>query len=117
MHTIHLITATGTQGRFGNGQGVEFAEAYVLEYWRPKLGKWYRYRDYKGGEVITANENTYIESKYNLNPPVWASKIRFLPYSYHQRTVCMRVEIYGCYWNGKCNYYYFSKEGIPATPR
>ncbi|GLH05407.1 Tyrosine-protein kinase transmembrane receptor Ror [Gryllus bimaculatus] len=34
---------------------------------------------------------------------MWASKVRFLPYSYHRRTVCMRVELYGCYWSGKCS--------------
>ncbi|XP_036149623.1 epithelial discoidin domain-containing receptor 1 isoform X2 [Monomorium pharaonis] len=99
LHTIHLITATATQGRFGNGVGVEFAEAYLLEYWRPRLGKWVRYRDIKGEEVIQGNTNTYLESKHELEPPLWASKIRFLPYSYHRRTVCMRVELYGCYWS------------------
>jgi hypothetical protein len=52
-------------------------------------------------QVITGNKNTYLEAKNELDPPIWASKIRFLPYSYHRRTVCMRVEIYGCYWNGK----------------
>jgi len=51
LHTVHVITATETQGRFGNGQGQEFTEAYLLEYWRPKLGKWVRYRDIKGEEV------------------------------------------------------------------
>ncbi|XP_024873098.1 discoidin domain-containing receptor 2 [Temnothorax americanus] len=99
LHTIHLITATATQGRFGNGVGVEFAEYYLLEYWRPRLGKWVRYRDIKGEEVIPGNTNTYLESKRELEPPLWASKIRFLPYSYHRRTVCMRVELYGCYWS------------------
>ncbi|KAM0726906.1 Discoidin domain-containing receptor 2 [Formica fusca] len=99
LHSIHLITATATQGRFGNGVGVEFAEAYLLEYWRPRLGKWVRYRDIKGEEVIKGNTNTYLESKHELQPPLWASKIRFLPYSYHRRTVCMRVELYGCYWS------------------
>ncbi|XP_072765204.1 discoidin domain-containing receptor 2 [Anoplolepis gracilipes] len=99
LHSIHLITGTATQGRFGNGVGVEFAEAYLLEYWRPRLGKWVRYRDIKGEEVITGNTNTYLESKHELQPPLWASKIRFLPYSYHRRTVCMRVELYGCYWS------------------
>lgn len=48
---MHVITGTGTQGRFGNGQGQEYAEAYVLEYWRPKLGKWVRYRFADGQEV------------------------------------------------------------------
>ncbi|KAF4518330.1 hypothetical protein B566_EDAN009118 [Ephemera danica] len=28
----HLVTHTETQGRFGNGQGQEFAESYLIEY-------------------------------------------------------------------------------------
>lgn len=51
LKTVHMITAAGTQGRFGNGQGVEFAEAYILEYWRPRLSKWMRYHNSKGEEV------------------------------------------------------------------
>jgi hypothetical protein len=51
-------------------------------------------------QVIEGNSNTYLGSKRELDPPVWASRIRFVPYSYHRRTVCMRVEMYGCYWNG-----------------
>lgn len=98
LHTVHMITAAGTQGRFGNGQGVEFAEAYMLEYWRPRLSKWIRYRNHLGEEVIKGNINTYLESKRQLDPPIMASKVRFMPYSYHRRTVCMRVELYGCKW-------------------
>lgn len=99
LQTVHVFTSTSTQGRFGNGQGQEYAESYILEYWRSKLGKWVRYRNIHGEEIITGNTNTYLESKHNLDPPIWASKIRFLPYSYHRRTVCMRVEIYGCAWS------------------
>lgn len=51
LKTVHMVTATGTQGRFGNGQGVEFTEAYILEYWRPRLDKWIRYHNNKGEEV------------------------------------------------------------------
>ncbi|KAH1008663.1 hypothetical protein HUJ05_009199 [Dendroctonus ponderosae] len=36
LKTVHMITATETQGRFGNGQGIEYAEAYMIEYWRPR---------------------------------------------------------------------------------
>lgn len=50
-------------------------------------------------QVIKGNTNTYLESKHELQPTIWASKIRFMPYSYHRRTVCMRVELYGCPWN------------------
>lgn len=61
LHTVHVITATETQGRFGNGQGQEFAEAYLIEYWRPKLGKWVRYRNSKGDEVIVIHIHLYIK--------------------------------------------------------
>ncbi|CAH0703306.1 unnamed protein product [Spodoptera exigua] len=61
LHSVHVITGTGTQGRFGNGQGQEFAKAYVIEYWRPKLGKWVRYRTGDGQEfeVTTGLFNHY----------------------------------------------------------
>lgn len=99
LQTVHMITATETQGRFGNAQGVEFAEFYMLEYYRPRLDKWIRYRTKTNGELLEGNMNTYLERKTILDPPIWASKIRFLPYSSHKRTVCMRVEVYGCRWS------------------
>lgn len=51
LHTVHVITGVGTQGRFGNGRGQEYAEAYVIEYWRSKLAKWVRYRTADDQEV------------------------------------------------------------------
>lgn len=51
LHTVRVITSVGTQGRFGNGQGQEFTEAFMIDYWRPKLGKWVRYRNITGNEV------------------------------------------------------------------
>ncbi|VVC28570.1 Hypothetical protein CINCED_3A015179 [Cinara cedri] len=98
LNTVRVITSVETQGRFGNGQGQEFTEAFLIDYWRPKLGKWVRYRNITGNEILIGNINTYLEHKQELNPPIWASKIRFLPFSYHTRQVCMRVELYGCPW-------------------
>ena len=37
-----------------------------------------------------------MEKTNDLVPSVVATKVRFLPYSRHPRTVCMRVELYGC---------------------
>ncbi|XP_014476730.1 PREDICTED: discoidin domain-containing receptor 2-like isoform X2 [Dinoponera quadriceps] len=93
----HLITWTETQGRFGNGQGQEYAEAFFLEYWRHE--KWHQYKDLKGNKVLRGNSNTYLVEKQKLDLPFVASRVRFVPYSQHPRTVCMRVEIYGCIWN------------------
>ena len=39
LHTDYRITATESMGRFGGGQGQEFAEAYQIEYWRQSIGK------------------------------------------------------------------------------
>ena len=47
------------------------------------------------------NTNTYIAELREVNPPIIARRIRFVPTSEHSRTVCMRVELYGCHWNGK----------------
>ncbi|KYQ53247.1 Discoidin domain-containing receptor 2, partial [Trachymyrmex zeteki] len=95
----HLITWTETQGRFGNGQGQEYAEAFFLEYWRHE--KWHQYKDLRGNKVLRGNSNTYLVEKQKLDLPFVASRVRFVPYSQHPRTVCMRVEIYGCVWNQK----------------
>ncbi|XP_066148474.1 discoidin domain-containing receptor 2-like isoform X3 [Euwallacea fornicatus] len=94
----HLMTWTETQGRFGNGQGQEYAEAFLVEYWRSALGAWVTYKDSRGEKVLTANTNTYIVVHQRLELPFVASKVRFIPYSEHPRTVCMRVELYGCPW-------------------
>jgi len=51
LHVVRVITSVETQGRFGNGQGQEFTEAFLIDYWRPKLGKWVRYRNITGQEV------------------------------------------------------------------
>ena len=47
-------------------------------------------------QVLPGNQNTYVENTNDLVPSVVATKVRFLPYSKHPRTVCMRVEVYGC---------------------
>jgi len=100
LNSVHVITATETMGRFGNGQGAEFAEAYLLEYYRPRLGKWVRYRNIENSEIMKGNTNTYIAIKEDLSPVILANKIRFHPYSPHQRTICMRIEAYGCTYDG-----------------
>ncbi|KAF6200643.1 hypothetical protein GE061_005086 [Apolygus lucorum] len=94
----HLITRTETQGRFGNGQGQEYAESFLVEYWRESLGQWVVYKNAKGQKVLSGNTNTYLVVSQELELPFIASKVRFIPYSEHPRTVCMRVEIYGCPW-------------------
>jgi discoidin domain receptor family protein 2 len=49
----HVITSIKTQGRFGRGQGQEYTEAYLIEYWRPGFGStWKRWKNLQGKEVL-----------------------------------------------------------------
>ncbi|XP_068918044.1 discoidin domain-containing receptor 2 [Tenebrio molitor] len=98
LKELHVITGCRTQGRFGNGQGQEYAEEYMIEYWRPNFTKWIRWKNHSGKELLPGNTNTFTIVDQKLDPPVIASKIRFLPYSDHVRTVCMRTELVGCKW-------------------
>ncbi|XP_011176649.1 discoidin domain-containing receptor 2 isoform X2 [Zeugodacus cucurbitae] len=95
---VHVITAIRTQGRFGKGQGQEYTEAYVLEYWRPGFEKWLRWKTIQGKEILTGNINTYSEVENIMQPIIFASKVRIYPYSQYDRTVCLRAEVVGCLW-------------------
>ncbi|XP_055903632.1 discoidin domain-containing receptor 2-like [Eupeodes corollae] len=95
---VHVVTAVRTQGRFGKGQGQEYTESYVLEYWRPGMTKWIRWKNIQGKEILPGNINTYSEVENLLQPIIFASKIRIYPYSQYDRTVCMRAEVVGCPW-------------------
>lgn len=48
---MHAITAIRSQGRFGRGQGQEYTEAYVVEYWRQGFTKWERWKNTQNKEV------------------------------------------------------------------
>jgi len=47
----HLVTWTETQGRWGNGQGQEFTEAFTIDYWRQSINRWVEYKDSKDNKV------------------------------------------------------------------
>ncbi|KAL1237226.1 Discoidin domain-containing receptor tyrosine kinase [Trichinella pseudospiralis] len=97
LHQLHVLTAVETQGRFGGGHGKEYPLHYILEYWRPGRGdEWIRYKDQQRNELIKANFDTNTAVKTVLDSPVIASRIRFVPFSKYSRTVCMRLELYGC---------------------
>nr|XP_045589566.1 discoidin domain-containing receptor tyrosine kinase B-like isoform X2 [Procambarus clarkii] len=101
----HVVTKVEVQGRFGNGQGKEYAERYRLMYWRPGHDHWTTYVSGHGEELLEGNTNTYLAQTSQLSPPIIAARVRFVPYSDHPRTVCMRVEVYGCrYTDGLVSY-------------
>ncbi|CAF3912583.1 unnamed protein product [Adineta steineri] len=108
---LTYLTQVETQGRFDNGRGKEYADYYVLMYTRlnhinddddDNLISWIEYKpqiinkNEYNTSWINANQNTYIGEIRQLNPPIVARRLRFYPVSKQTRTVCMRVEVYGC---------------------
>ncbi|CAF3471573.1 unnamed protein product [Rotaria socialis] len=101
---LTYLTQVETQGRFDNGRGKEYADYYILMYTRGENIKqnetiWIEYKlksENTNSTWIRANQNTYIGEIRHLNPPIVAKRLRFYPVSKQIRTVCMRVEVYGC---------------------
>lgn len=97
----HVITGLVTQGRFAHGLGQEYAELYMLQFWREGQERWENYKNLEGGRLLPGNSNTFSPTEIPLLAgPVIASRIRVLPFSHHTRTVCLRLEIRGCKYNG-----------------
>ncbi|CAF3613886.1 unnamed protein product [Rotaria sp. Silwood1] len=107
LRQLFFIKAVETQGRFGNGQGKEYAEYYQIQYQRDnKSSDWITYHSKTTNKtIINGNINTYLPEKRLLSSSILAKRIRIVPYSQRWRTVCMRVELYGCpYYGGVISY-------------
>ncbi|CAF4084609.1 unnamed protein product [Adineta steineri] len=104
FENLTYLTQVETQGRFDNGQGREYADNYILMYTRSNSIKndqtlWIKYKpknQQNNSTWIQANQNTYIGEIRQLDPPIVAKRLRFYPVSKQLRTICMRVEVYGC---------------------
>jgi len=125
LRGLHFITLVGTQGRHAGGHGNEFAPMYKINYsrdgtrwisWRNRHGRQVRRRagSVLGGcglrlpiptallsaQVLDGNTNPYDIVLKDLEPPLIARFIRFIPVTDHSMNVCLRVELYGCVWLG-----------------
>jgi discoidin domain receptor family protein 2 len=54
LRDLFVITSVATQGRFGNGVGVEFTEEFWLEYSRDNGTTWFKWTDQEGNHVCLA---------------------------------------------------------------
>ncbi|XP_023810243.1 discoidin domain-containing receptor 2 [Oryzias latipes] len=97
LNLLHFITLVGTQGRHAGGMGNEFAQMYMIKYSRDG-SRWISWRNRQGKQVIEGNRNTYDTVLRDLDPPIIARFVRFMPVTDHSMNVCMRVELYGCKW-------------------
>ena len=90
-----LLTGVQTQGRWDEGRGQEFSPFISLEVYREGEG-WLVYRDAEGRQELPANSDTYSVVLVVLDPPVLADRVRVVPRALHSRTVCLRLELWGC---------------------
>ncbi|KAK1897487.1 Discoidin domain containing receptor 2 [Dissostichus eleginoides] len=104
LRSLHFITLVGTQGRHAGGIGNEFSQMYKIKYSRDG-SRWISWRNRQGSrellhevKVIEGNRNAYDIVLKDLEPPIIARFVRFMPVTDHSMNVCMRVELYGCEW-------------------
>lgn len=97
LRKLHFITLVGTQGRHAGGHGIEYAPKYRLNYSRDG-SRWISWRNRQGKQVLDGNSNPYDIILKDLEPPMVARFVRFVPVTEHSTNVCMRVELYGCVW-------------------
>jgi len=71
----------------------------------------------RGVQVLQGNVNTYSAELRELDPPIIARRIRFVPFSIHPKPACMRVELYGCTWTGKIFSFQPSRDGSKGKLR
>ncbi|CCD69233.1 Discoidin domain-containing receptor tyrosine kinase B [Caenorhabditis elegans] len=100
-----VITSVETQGRFDDGRGMEYATAFKIQYWRPSLNAWASYKDDFELETIPANNDTEHAIRRHLDRAIIARRIRIVPVSNSTRTVCMRVEVFGCPFDDSLVFY------------
>uniref|UniRef100_A0A8U8BNW6 Uncharacterized protein n=1 Tax=Geospiza parvula TaxID=87175 RepID=A0A8U8BNW6_GEOPR len=99
---LHLVTLVGTQGRHAWGHGRKFARQYRLRYSRDRR-RWLRWRDRWGAEVIGGNEDPEGVVLKDLSPAPVARALRVYPRAPRAMSVCLRLELYGCPWEGECH--------------
>ena len=71
----YVITKVATQGRFGNGMGVEFAEQFWLHYTRDGIN-WIQWHN-QYGEYVSAHQHFSLQTHaYILHAPICCTHYR-----------------------------------------
>ncbi|XP_063283197.1 discoidin domain-containing receptor 2 isoform X3 [Pelobates fuscus] len=97
LRVLHFITLVGVQGRHAEGHGNEYAQMFKINYSRDGT-RWISWRNRHGRQVLDGNVNAYDIVLKDLEPPIIARFLRFIPVTDHPMNVCLRVELYGCVW-------------------
>ena len=96
----HVISSVVVQGRYGNGLGQEYAEYFVMMYWREDTRTWVEYRE-GDNRLLLANNNTYqpVETRLRGNT-ILTSKVRWEP-KYFLSSNIMNGTDTGCFYKGQ----------------
>ncbi|TKR80101.1 hypothetical protein L596_014230 [Steinernema carpocapsae] len=111
LEDTYVVREVETQGRYGNGTGMEYPTFYYIDYQRPG-SPWIRYRNRTGHQLMSANGDTTTAVMRELDPPIVASRVRLRPYSESPRTVCLRWELHGCKHKDGLLFYSTSHKGF-----
>uniref|UniRef100_A0A8V5GZ64 Uncharacterized protein n=1 Tax=Melopsittacus undulatus TaxID=13146 RepID=A0A8V5GZ64_MELUD len=96
LSRLHLVTLVATQGRHAGGRGREFTASYRLRYSRTggvQWGQWCPWDPHGSGTPRGWCSRTWP-------PPPVARALRIYPRAPRAMSVCLRLELYGCPWEG-----------------
>ncbi|XP_020623442.1 lactadherin-like [Orbicella faveolata] len=90
------VTRVATQGSNGVNH-IEWVTNYMLQYCGNDgvTFRYYREQGETADKIFTGNTDQDTVVSHDLNPPIRASFIRFVPVAWHS-WISMRVELYGC---------------------
>ena len=84
-----MITGISMQGRWDNGVGQEFSPFVRVVYLHDVSGQFVTYTDLHGGQVFTANIDTYSVAEVKMDPPVVTDRLRVISVSRQISKVCL----------------------------
>lgn len=92
----YVITEVATQGRFGNGHGLEFTEEYFIEYSRDFGLSWSKWKNSKGQTVILESGICFLFF-LPLLASLTSSPSRFMFYLPKLTWCCWKATFFGSY--------------------
>ncbi|KAI1882888.1 hypothetical protein AGOR_G00239540 [Albula goreensis] len=104
LRSLHFITLVGTQGRHAGASATSSprctrsSTAVTAAAGCPGGTATAGSDGLPPPQIIEGNKNTYDIVLKDLEPPIIARFVRFMPVTDHSSNVCMRVELYGCEW-------------------
>lgn len=56
---------------------------------------------YQFVQVFDGNTDAHSSDTIHIGPPIIAKAVRILPVVQYTQSVCLRLELYGCLWEGR----------------